>query len=278
MITENDIVIIEDIKKYISSNQEITTIIENTVNTWQKQRTVKSKYDDTKLGKLAENIFASYIKQNMEHITYLSYDDIREDNFEKHAPFDGLVFNNINTDTDMLKNIINRINKEISINSWGKISDKLKLDCYKQHIYIVEVKSTRVTNRHKDKNSVILKKLIKDDFLEYPKYIRVDKTNSINSFNDYINFCKKYRNFKCSTDCIKKIKEEEKDNMRHIYARVYIDEKLNKAYIIGCISNQSFIKKANIKKMPQKNKSEFAIYLAVPLVYGVHINNIAKIK
>jgi hypothetical protein len=279
MINSSDIIIIENINDYAKAGKKIETIIENTVNTWQETRTKISKESDTKLGKLAEDIFQAYVKQNIKHITYLSYDDIRTNNFKKHAPFDGLLFNNENINIDNLREIIKEINSEITANKWGKISDKLKLKCLKQHIFITEIKSTRITDRHKNNGAVSLEALLKDDFLEYPKYLRKDSFNSINNYEDYIEFCKKYRNFNCkSGNCLDDIKKEELLNMRHLYIRIYIDEKELVAYIIGCISNRTFIKNSKIKKMPQRGKSEFALYLATSLKNGVNINKIDKIK
>lgn len=281
MINNSDIKIINDIEDYRTTGKNIKTIIENTVNTWQEKRTDDSKQDDTKLGKLAEDVFASYIKQNMEHITYLSYDDIRTNNFKKHAPLDGLLFNNKSINISALKEIIEKINSEITAgDKWGKISDELKLKCYKEHIFITEIKSTRVGNRHKNYDSSInLDALLKDDFLEYPKYLRKDAYDSIHSYKEYVNFCKKYRGFICkSDDCVSDIQKEELLNMRHLYIRIYIDESNLTAYLIGCISNKTFINNSVIKKMPQKEKSELALYIATPLINGVNIDKITNIK
>jgi len=279
MINRNNIKIINDIKGYISTGKNIKTIIENTVNTWQENRTEQSKKDDTELGKLAEDIFTSYIKQNLQQIAYLSYDDIRTNNFKKHAPFDGLLFNN-NININTLKELIDEINTEVTNDKWGKISDKLKLKCYQNHVYITEIKSTRIAKRHKDSSDNIdLDVLLKDDFLEYPKYLRKDTYNTIHSYTEYIDFCKKYRGFVCkSGDCLLDIKKEEMLNMKHLYIRVYIDEYASNGYLIGCISHKTFIEKSEIKKMPQRNKSELALYLATSLINGVDVGMIAKIK
>jgi len=281
VINNSDIKIIDDIENYRTTGKNIKTIIENTVNTWQEKRTNSSKQNDTKLGKLAEDVFASYIKQNMEHITYLSYDDIRTNNFKKHAPFDGLLFNNKIINISSLKKIIEEINSEITAgDKWGKISDELKLKCYKEHIFTTEIKSTRVAKRHKNNDgSVIFDALLKDDFLEYPKYLRKDAYDSIHNYEEYANFCKKYRGFICkSDDCVSDIQKEELLNMRHLYIRIYIDESNLTAYLIGCISNKTFINNSVIKKMPQKEKSELALYIATPLTNGVNIDKIANIK
>jgi len=256
-------------------NNNINKIVENTVETWQPNRTEASKIQDTKIGKTAENIFTSYIKENKSNFQYLSYDNFRTNNFKKHAPFDGLLFyKDINEST--LKNIIDKINQEITKSEFGKVSDELKSECIKNKIYIVEVKSTRISSRHKINGKISLEKILNDDFLEYPKFLRTDKYGKINNFDDYIDFAKKYRKFLCKDhiDCIQKIKELEKSNMRHLYFRIYIDLDTKTAYIIGYIYFVDFIKYCTLKKMRKRNKSEFALYLAAPLKNGEKIDNL----
>ena len=280
MITKTDVKIIKGIDKYISTYSSIKTIIDNTVETWQPNRSTTSKTNDTKLGKLAEGVVSAYIKTTMPHVQYLSYDDFRTNNFKKHAPFDGLLFLD-SVPTLVLKNIIDEMNIEITKNKYGKITDTLKYKSLINHLFITEIKSTRVTNRHKNRDgNVDIDKLLADDFLEYPKYIRVDKDNKINNFQDYIKFLKENRGFKCKNElsCEDNIKKIEKANMRHIYIRVYIDEFTNTAYIIGCINMQEFLKNVVLKKMKQYGKSEMAIYLSTSLKNGVNIDFLSNIK
>lgn len=258
--------IVKNVNDFVKKDENIETIIQTTQETWQKDRTEQSKKQDTELGKLAENIVEGYIKTNMKDITYLSYDDFRKDEFKKHAPFDGLIYSK--KTTVKIQDFINAINKEVEDNQYGKISDGLKNKLHQNKIYIVEVKSTRVSEqRHFVANKIDLDKLLEDDFLEYPKYLRVDKFDTMNNMGAYIDFCKKYRSFKCNDniDCLNKIKNEELSNMRHVYIRVYIDIKNSIGYIIGYITNVEFIKNLNLKKMVQPGKSEKALYLSCSL-------------
>jgi hypothetical protein len=278
MITIKNVKIIKNIDHYIFDNN-IKTIIDNTVETWQPKRSSVMKTNDTKLGKLAEEIVTGYIKLNIPNISYLSYDNFRTNNFKKHAPFDGLIFSN-EIDINILKALTIEINQEITADDFGKISDKLKSKCLKNKVFLAEIKSTRVTSRHKKSDgNVMIETILKDDFLEYPKFIRVDINNDINSFSDYINFVKENRGFKCAREysCEEDIKLEEKMNMRHIYIRVYIDEITNIAYIVGCISMKNFVNTMILKKMKQFNKSELALYLSTPLKNGVDIDSLLKI-
>lgn len=279
MITKENVKIIKNIDRFISDNN-VKTIIENTVETWQPNRSPVMKSNDTKLGKLAEELVTAYIKSNIPSISYLSYDDFRTNNFKKHAPFDGLIFSN-KININILKSLTIEINQEITNDEFGRISDKLKSKCLSNKIFLVEIKSTRITDRHKNSvGDVIIDTILKDDFLEYPKYLRVDKNNSIHNFNDYISFAKQNRNFKCvkESSCEEEIKSEEKLNMRHIYIRIYIDESTNIAYLVGCISMKTFASEMILKKMKQPNKSEWALYLATSLKNGTDINALSKIN
>src|SRR3990167_2336621 len=137
-------------------------------------------------------------------------------------------------------------------------------------IYTVEIKSTRVAERHKRTGSSdqnISSIIMSDDFLEYPKYLRVDEFDKINNLMDYINFCKTYRSFNClsNSECILKMRNEEQINMRFFYVRIYIDISTRKAYIVGYIDKNFFSQNFTLKKMVQAGKSEKALYLSLPL-------------
>ncbi len=279
MIEVNDVKIILNTDRYVSENN-IQTIVDNTVETWQHNRSVKEKTENTRMGKLSEDIVSAYIKKNISHISYISYDSFRTNGFKTHAPFDGLIFNTA-SNVDILKDITKKINNEVARNKYGKISDKLKFECYSNRIYIVEIKSTKITKRHRNYlGKVDINKILTDDFLEYPKYLRIDKNNAVGTFSEYVDFCKKYMGFSCKNEktCEIDIRQEERSNMRHIYIRVYIDVDEESAYIVGCIHMQDFIKTAVLKKMKQFDKSEMALYLATSLKNGSSIDNLSKIK
>lgn len=200
MISVGDIVII-DIE---DENADIDIIIEHTKEAWQPDRTQESKKQDTFLGKTAEKVFENYILTQMPTLSYLSYDTFRINNFHKHAPCDGLLFRQ-DIDKKLLEIITKRINQEVTNNQYGKISDNLKEYCENNGIYIVEIKSTRITSRHYLKNSIDLERILNDDFLEYPKYIRIDKENKINSWGDYLIYCNEKLNLKLSLEELKSI-------------------------------------------------------------------------
>lgn len=61
-------------------------IANNTANTWQQDRSQDWKNKDTNLGKIAEEVFEIYIKNNKPWTKYLSYDSFRTNNFKKVPP------------------------------------------------------------------------------------------------------------------------------------------------------------------------------------------------
>lgn len=246
-------------------------ITANTVNTWQPNRSEKDKMADTSLGKIAESIFEKYI--NLFSIVYLSYDDFRENNFEKHAPFDGLLFSNDKLENE-IKTFTNKINEEVSLSDFGKVTIGLLSILTKNKVYTVEVKSTRITERHKRNGEVDLAIIKRDDFLTYPSAIRKSyKDYSLSSYADLL-----IQNGKIHVpsgeDKVSVVRKYEKQFMTDFYVRVYIDEKENKGYIMGFITKELFIKKAVLKRMYQKNKSELPLYLATPISNGESVDNL----
>lgn len=276
MIKVVDIVEVPKIDDFISYDNYLTLLVHNTYNTWQKKRTTIDKTSDTKLGKQAESIVEMYIRKFFVKRTYLSYDDFRSDKFENHAPFDGLFFSK-DMKKETLEALITKINNEMGKKeAYGKISDSLIAELNKNNIFTIEVKSTRVNpKRHYENEKIALQKLLLDDFLEYPFFLREDKCDDINSWDDYIKFCLQWKkDYIPSPYNLSVAKNFEEQKMRNLYVRIYIDEIFKTAYIIGCIDRHSFIVSSQIKKMVQPGKSEKALYLATNLVNGFPIQTL----
>ena len=72
----------KNIDSFMDLNEKI--ISSNTVNTWQKDRSMLDIGRDTNLGKIAENIISNYINYETS-LNYLSYDEFRQNNYKKHA-------------------------------------------------------------------------------------------------------------------------------------------------------------------------------------------------
>lgn len=69
------------------SEDTVDTIAQNTKNTWQPDRGSGEMHSNTKQGKIAEVIVEEFIRRYYnKQLSTLSYDKIRNDRNEKHAP------------------------------------------------------------------------------------------------------------------------------------------------------------------------------------------------
>lgn len=267
------VIIVNNYESFVGTSNYNTKIISrNTVNTWQPNRSEKEKMADTSLGKIAESIFEKYITRFS--LQYLSYDDFRENNFEKHAPFDGLLFSN--KKENEIKFFTNRINKEVSESDYGKVSVELLSDLTRNQIYTIEVKSTRINDRHKRNGKVDLATIKRDDFLTYPSAIR--KSIKDYTFSGYADLLVQTGKISVpsGSEKVNIARKYEKQFMMDFYVRVYIDEQTKTGYIMGFISKNQFIKNAVLKRMFKKNKSELPLYLATPISYGKSIDDLIE--
>ena len=281
MINWDDIIIIElsDIQQ-----SDVKTIVDHTVNTWQSARSYEEKTRDTLQGKLAENVFAKKLREFNE-FTYIDYDSFRSDNFEKHAPFDGLLIHRDYMCEIDLDNAFSEINKSVSGSKTMKLDPNLKSFLNKNHILTVEVKSTKVNSRKKASAKMkkdnytkhLFNEILKDDFLTYPYYVR--SSNTIETFDDYVDYIIKQELIVADSkeQLLRKIKKNELVHMNNVYVRVYIDEDMQKAYLVGFIFGENFISTKHggiiVKKMRRFNKSEKAIYFSVTLNKGYNMAN-----
>lgn len=283
----------------------IAKIVEKTENTWQSLRTLEQKFEDTVVGKLAEKALKNFIELenknivlpnlglltteeynnlNLNQYSIAFYDDFRQDDFSQHNDIDLIISPN----NPLLLLTMQRIIEESKLNSkkFFSLSNNLKKSLKDNNVLIGEVKATRITERHLVDNEINFEKIFKDDFLEYPLFLR--KTNNIN-FNeiDYFSYVKE--NFYKSDQSfdMNKLIELEKAHLKDFYIRIYVDkiQKVNDneikttCFIVSAITNKNFIKNnLNLKKMPQKNKSENALYLFTPLSQGTRLKNFLKYK
>ena len=108
-ITNNNVTFIK--ASAVGTDLNAALIARFTENTWQRNRTLAEKTKDTAQGKNAELAVIHYL-QNNSNLHYIPYDDFRDDSFEKHAPFDGIMFKNT-IDETVVREIIRRVNDEI---------------------------------------------------------------------------------------------------------------------------------------------------------------------
>lgn len=268
------VIVFPDFTVFALDRQEIEAIAAHTEQTWQPDRDVNETLANTTQGKIAENIVDYYLNQVL-HITYEPYDLFRQNNFEKHAPFDGVIYSP--TISEETKNSFkDRIVKEVAMDEWGRISERLKKELEDNKIYRTEIKSTKVRPAHKtngNQDQAIIQQIkILDDYMTYPYYCR--SSSSIRNTQDYQNHVVK--RYKISSP--HPLREIERNHMCMFYIRVYLDYVSKKAYIIGFITKDNFFPSADtlplLKRMPQFKKSERAIYFARSLNDGHPIDTL----
>lgn len=268
MIILQDIIAYKNISCPNELLEQIKIIAEHTKNTWQSNRSLDDIIKDTTIGKIAEYTLKEHISKHSGY-AILDYDDFRVDNYEKHAPLDCIIFEKQNSDLQLA---INAINVDATNNSNGAISNNTKEFLKNLKIYTMEIKSTRITNRHKEKDTINYQAILNDDFLAYPKFYRkVPSGIEINNWHKYLDYCMNNNKIQPNTD-LATLQEIELKNMYDFYARVYVEQissNLFDIYIIGYITKQNLIKDSVIKRMPQYGKSEQALYIATQIKNGI---------
>lgn len=160
-------------------------IIDYTAETWQPDRPKKERECNIEQGKIAEEITERFIRQYYsQELSLKTYDEIRNDDFKKHAPFDFLLWK---TGTVNIAFIEEAIRQDIARtpNKFVKLSNVTRRLCRTLGVKIVEVKSTNIRNDLKVEsdftgdydNVKSVQKLLetirrKDDVFCYPKLKR----------------------------------------------------------------------------------------------------------
>lgn len=260
-------------------NRVATQIANNTAQTWQENRGHQETLNNTIQGKVAEELFHLYLSESYPEINMLSYDEIRNDNYRKHAPFDFLTWIE-DCDTD---GIVRAIQNDIFQSSYYvRLSQRTKNLCRDENVKILEVKSTKIIDRHKRqcafnpgdyddllKVKSLVRIILNDDYLTYPHLCR-KTTDDYYSATDYIELLQ--------SRFIEVRNEEEmrlyelSEQLADAFVRIYIDEVAHIGFIVGWIDKQSFYNNAIIKRMAQRGKSESALYFATSLNNGKSID------
>lgn len=249
-------------------------IVDNTLNTWQMGRGIKEKKADTAIGKLAEDA----VKTALNTIginCYYSYDNIRNDNYKLHAPFDGVL--SLSLSDDMIQLICQDVQK-----SGAKLSSETRNILRYNHIYTVEVKSTRLADKYKVRagfktydSDMQLRNLVfslgKLDFITYPYFTRYGNL----TFQQYCLFAeKRLKTNKRGKDLEEHVRQIELANANDVYIRVFMDEVSKKAIILGWIDRELFFSNPKTHKLILPGKSEIPLYFVKRIESGYSIEKI----
>ena len=122
----------------------VEQIADHTEETWQPDRRDEERGSNTRQGKVAEEIVEQFFTLFFENkIAMKSYDDIRNDDFEKHAPFDFLIWKKGTID---IEPIVSSIQRDIdnTPNKFVRLSEYTRRLCKDANVKIAEVKSTQI--------------------------------------------------------------------------------------------------------------------------------------
>lgn len=186
---------------------EIEKIVAHTRNTWQHDRQNGEMRENTIQGKRAEIVIENILNDNSTS-RFLAYDKIRRDNFNKHAPFDGIIYRK-DISANILQSAIDKVNNDV-INSGGNtgiITVDTRKYMERNSIYTIEIKSSLLryprdyrcingdveVTRSND-NYIRLCEYVKNyyDYFVYPHFCR-DNQN-ITSFYDYTRYVRDINN------------------------------------------------------------------------------------
>lgn len=209
-------------------------IINYTAETWQPDRPKKERECNIEQGKIAEEITEQFIRQYYsQELSLKTYDEIRNDDFKKHAPFDFLLWK---TGTVNIAFIEEAIRQDIARtpNKFVKLSNVTRRLCRTLGVKIVEVKSTNIRNDLK----------VESDFTgDY------DNVKSVQKLLETIR--RRVIAWECENQCC------------DIFVRVYLDRPAKKGFVIGWMQKEELLDDTvQFKRMRQKNKSELALYFA----------------
>lgn len=257
----------------------IGQITENTAETWQPDRETNERGNNTEQGKIAEEIVEQFLRQfYANRISSKSYDEIRNDGFTKHAPFDFLIWESGTAD---IAPIEIAIQNDISStpNQFVRLSEYTRRLCRQSNVKIVEVKSTKIREALKrdsgfngdyDDQAEVIKLIneIKrcDDVFCYPHFKRSDIAVNY-SIDDYCQYVKRQdgslANLTGEQLRRRVIDLEVTHQCSDIFVRVYLDQEQKRGFVIGWMQRERLLDYAVLfKKMVQRNKSERALYFA----------------
>lgn len=260
----------------------VEQIVEHTEETWQPDRRDEERGSNTRQGKVAEEIVEQFFLQFLEDkIAMKSYDDIRNDDFAKHAPFDFLIWKKGTVD---IKPIVASIQRDIdnTPNKFIHLSEYTRRLCKDANVKIAEVKSTQIredlkrnsgfSGNYEDGNEV--RKLIneiksKDDIFCYPYFTRSVSSRDY-SMEDYCQLAKQQENSlnPFTGEKLRKmvLELEVIHQCCDVFIRVYLDLMAKRGFIIGWLGKEHLLDyEVRLKRMPKRGKSENALYFTKKL-------------
>lgn len=259
--------------------QVVGQIKDYTAETWQPDRPLEERGCNIEQGKIAEEIIEEFIRQYYpQELSLKTYDEIRNDDFKKHAPFDFLLWKKGTVNIAVIEEAI-RQDIARTPNKFVKLSNVTRRLCRTSGVKIVEVKSTNIRDNLKEESEFegdygdvkSVQKLLdtirsKDDVFCYPKLKRWESDPRY-CLDDYCREVQeRFSEFAgCKGEDLRRkvIAWECENQCCDIFVRIYLDRPVKKGFVIGWIQKEELLDDTvRFKRMSQKNKSELALYFA----------------
>ncbi len=228
-------------------------LADHTANTWQPDRSPEDRLRDTLIGKAAELAWLRYLQR--ASIACRSWDDMRRDGGHDHAPVDGFI-----AQPDVAELLAGDLFADTA-RQWqegARFRRGFYPACERRGIFGFEVKATRIGPRHLADGQVNYAAILEDDFLVYP-LTRVGVLDD-STRRDLIS---------------QKQRSAAAERTPYLLARAYVEisRPAWRVYLIGYMTRPQFFQSPSLRvtAMPQANKSERAIYYAVPLRLGQNL-------
>lgn len=250
----------------------VDTIAQHTENTWQLDRGETEISRNTFQGKLAEKVAETYLKK-VRHLKYLSYDAFRDDDGEKHAPFDGLLYD---SGSD-LQGVIQLVLGEVQLSSHGSISPEARETIRQLGCRTVEIKSTKIDQKRKQRADFqtyacsqdiirLIEVILREDFLTYPHYCRSGEISNLHAYCQLVREREPSFAGLSGKALLDAVIANEKRYQCDLFIRLYTDEAQKCAFILGYLTRDAFFDRDIQVKKP--NKSEKAVYFAKSLSFA----------
>lgn len=240
----------------------------HTANTWQPDRSPADRLRDTLIGKAAELAWLRYLQR--ESIACRLWDDMRRDGGRDHAPVDGFV-----AQRDAAELLAGDLFADTA-RQWQEGAHFRRgffAACERRGIFGFEVKSTRIGPRHLAGGQVNYAAILEDDFLVYPP-VRAGALDE-STRQDLIS---------------QKQRAAAAERTPYLLARAYVEARdaglrnaeasraVYRVYLVGYMTRPHFFQSPRLRvtTMPQSNKSEQAIYYAVPLRLGQNLSGLRQ--
>ena len=212
-------------------------------------------------------------------LTYISYNEIREDKYKKSCPFNAIIYPSTkpleyNLTESQFKERIKIIIND-GINKYGNLSTDTREVLNEMGIKTITISSTKINQKRTEilDEVELIENIREDDFFNRPLFCK--SSPDINNYKQYLKYVseKHYKN-KPIEKVEKKIIEEEIKASNDIFIRVYMQEEQDRCFIMGYIHKCELYRNPCIQKLFKTGKLKDVLYFTKPLTHAHQMSEI----